>query len=411
MIFDVFFSICQTEVDGYLPNEREMFQNFFDQINLADELGFDIAWIAESHLSCQVQKTNPNAVIPYFKGEIGLNTDIFQIAHKAFQKTKRIQVGSAIRNILCNGGPLAHAEGLKTFLSLHGLDPNETRKLHLGYASGRFPFSNRPYGIKPRNSFEQKHWFVVKGAVFKQAIEIFLKALDSQAFASADINPIWIQRDELGPKKDWHELAEDARRAGLEVSDQLIQLANFWNFENVGIMPFECHYDLLQLVLGSHDPSAQKLANQYRPHWVFNLSITPSSTIETTHELLSSCFHPDGGTWQRSNLPRTVLIFVNGDPDADAQQQRERAKRSAEKALANYWQALEGTLDSRKVNDAVENAIYGNPDDVAKQIKAKFNQGDRLMLWFDFNNHDNEAVKRSMQVFWEQVRPQVLEGQ
>jgi len=123
MKFDIFFSICQTEVDGYMPTEKIMFQNFFDQVRLADELGFGTAWVAETHLSCQIQKQNPGAVIPHFKGEIGLNTDILQLAHLVFAQTKSINIGSAIRNILCNGGPIAHAEAVKMFLSLHDLSP------------------------------------------------------------------------------------------------------------------------------------------------------------------------------------------------------------------------------------------------------------------------------------------------
>ena len=76
---------------------------------LADRLGFGTAWVAESHLSTEVQKTNPGAVIPHFVGEIGLNTDILQLAHRVFGRTKQIGVGSAIMNILCNGGPIAAA--------------------------------------------------------------------------------------------------------------------------------------------------------------------------------------------------------------------------------------------------------------------------------------------------------------
>ena len=118
MKYDIFLSICQTDVDGYLPNEKTMFDNFFDQALLADDLGYETAWIAETHLSCEIQKQTEKPVIPYFKGEIGLNTDILQMAHVLFAKTKQINVGSAIRNILCNGGPMAHAEEIQTALSL-----------------------------------------------------------------------------------------------------------------------------------------------------------------------------------------------------------------------------------------------------------------------------------------------------
>ena len=118
-----------------------MWRNFFSQVDLADQLGFGTAWVAETHLSCQIQKRNPGAVIPNFQGEIGLNTDVLQLAHLVFARTRRIAVGSAIRNILCNGGPLAHAEAVRTFLTLAEITA-PGRRLELGFAAGRFPFSN-----------------------------------------------------------------------------------------------------------------------------------------------------------------------------------------------------------------------------------------------------------------------------
>ncbi|HET9239621.1 MAG TPA: LLM class flavin-dependent oxidoreductase [Oligoflexus sp.] len=380
MKFDIFFSICQTEIDGVMPSEKVMFQQFFDQLKLADELGFETAWVAETHLSCETQKCNPDAVIPHFKGEIGLNTDILQLAHKAFGMTKRIHIGSAIRNILCNGGPLAHAEAVKTFFTLHTLDPDEKRKLFLGFAAGRFPFSNKPYGIKPRNELEAAAWPVIKGLIFNQATEIFLRSLKNEVFSSQDLAP------QILPGKN-------------------VAIPPFWEFDKVGVIPFEAPLDLLQLVVGSHDPEVQILANRYFPSWVFNLSITPTTTIEATHQRMAQHYHPAGGAWHRSYMPRTSLIFLNGDAHLSPEQQRAKARASAQSALENYWRAMEGTLDPRKVAEAVENAVYGNPQDVANQLKAKYHPDDRLMLWFDFNNHDNAAIKASMEAFWNQTRP------
>src|SRR3990172_3428708 len=107
MLFDIFFSICQTEVGGEIPSERQMFANFFEQVRAADRLGFGTAWVAESHLSCEVQKRNPGAVIPHFKGEIAINVDFLQLTHTVFATTERIHMGSAVLNILSNGGPSA----------------------------------------------------------------------------------------------------------------------------------------------------------------------------------------------------------------------------------------------------------------------------------------------------------------
>src|SRR4051794_12789819 len=228
MEFDIFFSICQTEVHGYLPSEQVMLENFFEQIELADRLGFGTAWVAESHLSTEVQKTNPGAVIPHFVGEIGLNTDILQLAHRVFARTKQIGVGSAILNILCNGGPIAHAERIKTFLALHGLDPDERRLLTIGVASGRLPFLKNPYGIVPRDDFEKVNWPAVKNKIFEEATEIFLRLLKGEILSSDMVTPRFIGDTQVAPR---------------------------WVFPRLKIVPQESRMDLLQLSIGSHDPA------------------------------------------------------------------------------------------------------------------------------------------------------------
>ena len=59
MDFDIFFSISQTpDTSGYTPSENEMFTNFFEQVEMADKLGFGVAWVAQAHLSTEVQKGN-----------------------------------------------------------------------------------------------------------------------------------------------------------------------------------------------------------------------------------------------------------------------------------------------------------------------------------------------------------------
>lgn len=394
MKFDVFFSICQTEVDGHIPSERVMFENFFDQVKLADELTFGVAWVAETHLSCEIQKKLPSAVIPHFKGEIGLNTDILQVAHKIFAMTKRIEVGSAIRNILCNGGPIAHAEALRTFLALHGLNSGEKRRLHFGFASGRFEFSNRPYGIVPRNALESLTWPVVKGKILAQATEIFLKLVRGDELSSNDVTPMILQAADFRSESEWQAAWKMSAEFPDTRKNNSIHIPSFYEFEKLGVIPREVRMELLQLVIGTHDPRIQKLANEILPTGVFNLSITPPTVIEETHERMKREFHAAGGPWSRAHMPRTAMVFSS----------REEAKR----AWQNYWKAMEGTLDSKKVDEAVHNALIGTPDELAEQIKNKYHPEDRLMLWFDFNNHDNEAIKRNMRSFMTEVVPRLM---
>ena len=394
MELDIFFSISQTEVDGTMPDERTMFANFFEQIELADRLGFGTAWVAESHLSTEVQKTNPGAVIPHFVGEIGLNTDILQLSHRVFARTKRISMGSAILNILCNGGPIAHAERIKTFLALHGLDPDEKRILTIGFASGRFPFINIPYGIVPRNAVEEAAWPVMKNKIFEEATEIFLRLLKGETLNSSMIAKQSLKRSDFRTDADW----ERVLAAYGERIDE-IPVAPRYVFPNLKIVPQESRMDLLRLSIGSHDPATQIFANTILPVGVFNLSITPGDEIEKTNVRMREHYHPDGGPWQRRLMPRTVLVFIDDDAD--------HAAAAARKALENYWRALEGTLDEEKVRRATNNALVGTPEMIAKQVRERFDPEDRLMLWFDFNNHDSQQVMKSMSDFMTKVAPHV----
>lgn len=410
MKFDIFLSICQTEVDSNMPTEKVMWQNFFEQVILADELNFGTAWVAETHLSCQVQKQNPAAVIKHFKGEIGLNTDILQLAHKIFQVTKKINVGSAIKNIMCNGGPLAHAEAIKTFLSLHALNPDERRYINIGFASGRFEFSNRPYSIHPRNLTEQVAWKVIKGKVLYEATEIFMRALRGDHFSSGDIAPKYIKASDFHESEDWEATVKTyVQETGLSADEaaklEKIEIPSFWNFDKVGVIPFEAPLAYLRLTVGSHDSGIQELANKFFPVDVFNLSITPPEVIEKTHEFMKKIYHPEGGEWKRENMPRTAMIFLFDDKDLTPEENTKKAQAMAKKAWENYWTAMEGTIDQRKVEQAVENTLAGNPEKMAQLINEKYHPQDRLMLWFDFNTHDSEYIKSAMRIFMEKVAP------
>ncbi|MEY3903569.1 MAG: hypothetical protein RL189_2875 [Pseudomonadota bacterium] len=403
MLFDVFFSICQTPVDGVHPSEKQMFAHFFDQVQMADELGYGVAWVAESHLSCEVQKHNAGAVIPNFKGEIGLNTDILLLAPHIFARTKRIAVGAAIKSLLCNGGPIAQAESVKSFMTLQQFSQAAGRKLHLGVAAGRFPFSSAPYGIVPRDALEKAAWPVLKGKIFTEALEIFLRFMRGDVFSSQDVAPTRVTRADMRSDDDWNQLRQVS---GNPAADEII-FANRWNFARTGVVPKEAPLEDLQLYVGSHDPRIQDFANSLLPCGVMNLSITPSDEIERTHTRMPTTYHRDGGAWNRSLMPRTVLVFLDATAGLNQAQQSARAHEKARKALHTYWHALEGTLDPARIENAVNNAIVGNALECANQLKERFHPDDRLLLWFDFFNHNNDEVMASMRDFKRFVVPLV----
>ncbi len=402
MQFDVFFSVSRTPAFGQFPDEPTMLRNFLAEVEAADALDYGVAWLAESHLSSEVQKRHVGAVVPHWKGEVGLNVDFVQAATRLFSRTRRIEAGSAIMNIVANGGPVAAAERVAALMAWHGLDPKEQRRVHVGFAAGRFDFMNRASGIIPRNAVEAAAWPIVKGLVFREAADVFCRLLRGDTLASVDLPPPSLSRELFRSDADWAAVRDVAG------TDE-ITLDRRWNFDVLKIVPEDWRRELLQLVIGSHEPAQQVRVNEILPVQVFNLSITRPDLIEATHDRMSLAYHPAGGPWRRSYMPRTVMVFLDGTAGLSDHDRRQRARDHASEALGAYWKALEGTLDPAKVAQAADNAVIGTPDDVAEQICTRFHPDDRLMLWFDFFDHDVDRVIRAMTTFHADVVPRVRE--
>ena len=411
MEHDIFFSISQTpNSEGHIPSEQEMFANYFQQLQCADQLGFGVGWLAQAHLSTEIQKRNTKPVVPHYPGEVGLCTDFFQIAQKMFSRTKRMDVGSAVLSILASGGPIAIAERVGSFIALHGMMEEENRRLHIGFSAGRFEFMARPYGIVPRNEIEEAAWPALRGQIFAEASEIFLRLLSGEVISSEMIRDTILTRDNFRSDEDW----EKVQLASMKHNDsndlpELIEIPHRYDFEEIKTIPQEWRRELLNLVVGSHDPKLQIEVNKWRPVQVFNLSITPAHVIDATHERMRQYYHQDGGEWNRNMMPRTIMVFINNEEGLTSEEQSLAAKKEAKAALTTYWSALEGTIDPAKVERASDNAVIGNVEEVVEQISQRFDSNDRLMCWFDFFNHDSERVKRDMTAFMEKVAPNIEE--
>ena len=399
MEFDVFFSISQTpDAAGTFPDETTMYSNYLEQLQVADELGYGVAWLAQAHLSTEVQKQNRNPVIPHWQGEVGLCTDFFQLALLSMEKTNRIEIGSAVLSILANGGPIAVAERIGNFCALQEVR-GDSRKLNVGFSAGRFQFMAAPYGIVPRNELEEVAWSALRGKIFWEASEIMLRLIRGDTICSNDIRETILTREDFRSEEDW-KAVQDANGSG----DSEIKIPRRYVFEDIKSVPQEWDREKLNLVLGSHQPELQVYVNQFMPVQVFNLSITQPEVIEATHERMQKSYQ---GEWQRRMMPRTVMVFLNEEDGLTDEEKNAAAKIESEGALSSYWSALEGTLDPNKVAKAANNAVIGNAKEVAAQIKERFHPDDRLMLWFDFFRHDSERICRDMRAFMDMVVPLV----
>ncbi|MDE0574543.1 MAG: LLM class flavin-dependent oxidoreductase [Candidatus Poseidoniales archaeon] len=399
MEFDVFFSISQTpDAAGTFPDETTMYANYLEQLGVADELGFGVAWIAQAHLSTEVQKRNKKPVIPHWEGEVGLCTDFFQLAMLTMAHTKRIEVGSAVLSILANGGPIAVAERIGNFCALQEVG-GDSRKLNLGFSAGRFQFMASPYGIVPRNAIEEAAWPALRGQIFWEASEIMLRLVRGDTICSDDIRKTVLTRANFRSDEDWQ-----AVQAANGNSDAEIHIARRYEFEEIKSIPQEWDRSGVNLVIGSHEPTLQEHVNTIMPVQVFNLSITQPEIIEATHERMRESYQ---GQWERRMMPRTVMVFLNEEEGLSEAEKTAAAQTESEGALSSYWSALEGTLDPAKVAKAANNAVIGNATEVAAQMRERFHPDDRLMLWFDFFRHDSARICRDMRAFMDKVVPLV----
>lgn len=384
-----------------------MYSNYLEQLKLADNLGFGVGWIAQAHLSTEVQKQNRNPVIPHWKGEVGLCTDFFQLAALSFAETKNIEIGSAVLAIVANGGPIAIAERVGNFCALQELR-GDSRKLHLGFSAGRFQFMASPYGVIPRDEIEQAAWPALRGQIFREASEIFLRLLNGESFSSDSVRQTILSRENFRSDEDWQTVQSAAVESrDLSEPPNEITIPNRYQFEDIKCIPQNWDRNLLNLVIGSHEPALQIEVNKHSPVQVFNLSITPPELIKATHERMAESYHPDGGKWQRKMMPRTIMVFLNNEPNLTPNERSLAAHAEAKTTLNSYWNALEGTIDPAKVANAADNAVVGNFSEVAAQIVERFDPDDRLMLWFDFFRHDSARVMRDMTAFMDEVAPLV----
>ncbi len=82
----------------------------------------------------------------------------------------------------------------------------------------------------------------------------------------------------------------------------------------------------------------------------------------TTH------FNSKGGKWERNYMPRTLMVFLNDEPNLSDSEKTEAAKQEAKESLSSYWGALEGTIDPNKVSKAADNSVIGNVTDTKKLV-------------------------------------------
>lgn len=404
MDFDVFHSVGR--IDSVAPrlSDRDVFTLFFSQARAAETLGYGTLWVAESHFSSEVQKQNPDPVIPHYAGEVGLNADSMQTAHALFARTRRLGFGTAILNIVGgNGGPIAAADRVKS-LAWHVSLMDEPRPLSIGVATGRFPYINRPFGVVPRSEEERILWPQYQQLVFVEALEIFLRLMNGETLSSEMVGRHRISA-KLFRKPEDLETARSALGArGALLDGDGLEYKPRWQFEPLKIVPElgpEVWSKYLRFVLGSSDPLARDHGLKFADLDIFNLSFTPPAAIDKTHAEMFTRYRDAGRVWSRGRMPRTVLVFIDDDSRT--------AYARASRCFDTYMEAMRGTAQFPPKAELMARALIGSPDEIRAQLSPQdphgFQAEDRLMLWFEFNQTDGAAIEAQMRSFAERVMP------
>lgn len=394
MIFDLFHSISDPVIDSKSIGARKSVENFLDQVKLAEDLGMDTAWVAESHFSSEVQKQTSVATIQNFFGEVGLNCDSFQLFNLIERHTKKINFGTGIHNIVGgSGGPIASAERANFLRFINQNFVTTPREIRFGVAAGRFPYQNTPFGIVPRDEREKDFWPIIKRILFIEALEIFIRLLKLETVESSLISSYQISEGQLAK-----EMPKDAERLKKKYTFP-VAIHPRYSFEKLQLIPKTEVRKNFQLVLGSHDPEALTLAYKHWQTDLFNLSFTSPEQLQKTHDKLEELNRGTDYPWNRSRLPRTVMVFI--DPDT------KKATELAHFVLDAYIEAMKGTAQVPDKTVLMQRALIGDAVQVREQLHPdnprKFHGDDRLMLWFEFNQLDNESVKSRMKYFFKDV--------
>lgn len=164
------------------------------QIQLADDIGFHGIWLSENHFSSK-------RGLPAFQGEIGITPRPLLFGMKIVERTNRIRVGTAVKNIVFNH-PVHAAEEAVLF------DALSEGRLDLGVGSGYRPWEFEGFKI-PREEARARflesleivdramrgEWFSYRGKYYdipevRLAVEPYTKPRPNLFIATGDLEQV-----------------------------------------------------------------------------------------------------------------------------------------------------------------------------------------------------------------------------
>ncbi len=336
--------------------EPDVYRLEMDRLEMADRMGYDEVWIPEQHFT------------PYC-----LTGDPFVLVTHAAGRTKRVRIGIAVVN-LSFAHPLRLAEQGAIVDILTG------GRVDIGIGRGYQPIQYPVFGVSMEDTRER----------FDETLNVLTRAWTEERFS--------------------HQ-------------------GKFHHFPDVSVLPKPISKPHVPLLMASSTKDSAIIAAKKRMPAILARPFNDNKTVADDIALYTQCLREASATPQEvtSLLNQSVvmkLMYVAPTNKASKDEPYEALKWHVDilhritidpsKAPKSYEQMAD-RFKKRGDFDYDEwwqnRLIYGDPDRCAEQVVELAKAGvKRLLLWHGPGGVDHEKLVRSMKLFIEQVKPQVMKA-
>lgn len=238
--------VCPDHKDPVVKYDESL-----EQIQYADQLGFNTIYLSENHFSSK-------KALPDFHGEIGITPKPLLFGMKIAENTEQIRIGTAVRNIVFTNPILVAEEALTFDLLTKG-------RLSLGVGSGYRPWEFSGFKIDRKEAQER----------FLESLEILDRALRGEAFSFK---------------------------------------GKYFDIPEITVVPKPVYSKPRpEICIASGDINLIKLAAQ-KDYSVMSFSTSSKEHLLNLYETYSSIAKPLNHSTSRDRFPITRQIFIHNDP-------------------------------------------------------------------------------------------------
>lgn len=335
MLFSKFIALVCPE--GKDPAEK--YEESLEQAELADDLGFHGLWLSENHFSSR-------AALPEFQGEIGITPKPLLFGIQVAENTRRIRIGTAVRNLVFSN-PIHVAEEALVF------DLLSKGRLDLGVGSGYRPWEFACFRINPSEA----------KARFLEALEILDKGL---------------------------------RGESIQFQGQ------YYDIPDVTLVP-KPYYNKprFPIYLATGDAELIKLAAK-KDYGVMSFSTSTGQHLTELYETYRQIAEPLGHSVARERFPVTRQIYIHENPAM--------VQEYAERNLPHYRAALGDFKACPPLEELKKLYIIGTPEQCVEQLRTLRDEMGctHVILWFNFGWLTHQEVTEQMLLFARDVMPHFM---